>query len=75
MEQNPNAEDTLRGITEWWLVQEMLKVETLHVQQALDELVSRDLIRKRSGPDNQVLYQINGKNLKAVKTLLDLETL
>ncbi|HKQ03814.1 MAG TPA: hypothetical protein VJ464_01680 [Blastocatellia bacterium] len=70
LEQNPNAEDTLRGITEWWLVQQMIEVETLHVQQALDELVSKQLIRQSIGPDNQIVYRINSENVAAVKAFL-----
>ena len=71
LEQNPNAEDSLRGITEWWLVHQMIEDETLHVQQALDELVSKQLIRQNIGPDNQIVYRINGENFAAVKAFLN----
>ena len=70
LDKNPNAEDTSRGIVGWWLVQQAMEVEAIYVQQALDSLVSKRLIKESLNPDNQILYQINRQNLKKVKAFL-----
>ena len=53
---NPAAEDTLRGIVEWWLLKQMIATTTAEVEAALDSLVARGKLKAETGPDGHVRY-------------------
>jgi hypothetical protein len=62
---HPNAQDTLQGITEWWLLEQEIKSRIDQVERVLERLVAKGLLIKRTGKDNQTRYQINsGKSLE-----------
>ena len=52
----PNAQDTLRGIVEWWLQKEKITHATAEVEAALKGLVARQKLRVKTGPDGRVHY-------------------
>jgi hypothetical protein len=71
--ENPDAEDTLEGITEWWLLQQNLMIELKRVRTALGELKSKDLITEVTGLDERIYYRVNnGKYEEIQKVLKDL---
>jgi len=51
---NPDAQDTLEGIVEWWLFQMKLERRTMKVKEVLADLVAKELIlgsgRQRADP-------------------------
>ena len=53
---NPEAQDTLDGIVEWWLP-EKNKPRTALIKEALDELVADGLITAHKAKDAQILYR------------------
>lgn len=67
--QNPEAQDTLAGITQWWLPEEMRTRRAL-VRDALRDLVANGLILEHKGKDAQVHYRINGSKLKEIEEYL-----
>lgn len=56
---HPDAQDTLEGIVEWWLLEEKIRRRAFEVREALAELVECGLIRERKGKDARTHYRIN----------------
>jgi hypothetical protein len=69
--ENPDAQDTLAGIAEWWLLEQQIKTQTATVKEVLAELVSGELILERKGQDSQIHYRINSGKLKEIKVMLE----
>ena len=67
---NPDAQDTLEGIVEWWLFDQKITQQTERVKNALAQLAARGLIVTRMGTDSQVHYGINRNKLDEIETLL-----
>jgi len=65
-----NAEDTLHGIIEWWLLDQRIKHQTAQVKEAIAELVSSGLVLARTGRDAQVHYRVNQRRYKEILALL-----
>jgi hypothetical protein len=63
---NPDAQDTLPGIVEWWMLDQEIKAQTTVVKEGLADLVARELIIGRTGEDSQTHYRINYHKLKEV---------
>ncbi len=42
---HPNAADTIEGISEWWLLKHQTEITITLVQQALDSLVSKTVVK------------------------------
>jgi hypothetical protein len=68
---NPEAEDTVRGITEWWLLKRRIRSGAAAVEGALAALVSRGLVAQRAGPDGCARYQVSAQSSAGVKHLLE----
>jgi hypothetical protein len=56
---NPDAQDTLEGILEWWLLEEKIRRRAFEVKEALAELVKSGLLRERKGKDERTHYRVN----------------
>ena len=67
---HPDAQDTLSGISQWWLPKEQMKSQTITVAEALSDLVARELIVERKGTDSQIHYRINRRKLQQVRAFL-----
>ncbi|HMG36480.1 MAG TPA: hypothetical protein VKM94_21265 [Blastocatellia bacterium] len=71
---NPDAQDTLAGIIEWWLLEEQIKQRTDKVKAAVADLVKEGLIIETVGKDSQTHYRINVDRAAEIKSLLDRTT-
>jgi hypothetical protein len=71
MIEHPEAQDTLEGIVEWWLLEQQVMRQTARVKQALSELVSKGLILERKGKDSRIHYRINQRKYKEIRALLN----
>jgi hypothetical protein len=67
---NPNAQDTLEGILDWWLLQQDLKRNIALVRKALDQLIDKKFLLERKGNDKQKYYRVNQEKLKEIATLM-----
>ncbi|HLG14194.1 MAG TPA: hypothetical protein VJH03_06790 [Blastocatellia bacterium] len=67
---NPDAQDTLEGIIEWWLLERKIESRTTNVKEALAELVTTGMILERKGTDLRVRYVINSSKLDEIRGLL-----
>ena len=56
---HPDAQDTLEGILEWWLLEEKIRRRAFEVREALAELVRSGLLRERKGKDERTHYRVN----------------
>jgi hypothetical protein len=64
------AEDTLEGIVEWWLLEQSIKYEMARVKEALQELIAKGLIMEVEGPGRDTFYRINNQKRGEIETLL-----
>ena len=67
---NPDAQDTLEGIIEWWLLDQNIKRQSERVKQALAQLTERGLIVARMGTDSRVHYGIDRSKRDEIESLL-----
>ena len=67
---NPDAQDTLEGIIEWWLLDQNIKRQSERVRQALAQLTARGLIVARMGTDSRVHYGIDRNKRDEIESLL-----
>lgn len=67
--ENPNAEDTLEGVVQWWLLERTIKQQTLAVEKALASLVDEGLVVAVKGRDARVHYRINKKKRDRIRSL------
>ena len=67
---NPEAQDTLEGIVEWWLLEQKIRQQTESVKKALADLTERELIVARLGTDSRVHYGIDRSKRNEIETLL-----
>jgi hypothetical protein len=68
--EHQNAQDTLEGIVEWWLVEQKIQQQTGMVLEVLNELVNKNYLEERKGMDGRVRYLINHRKGKEIKRFL-----
>lgn len=69
--EHPDAEDTVEGIVEWWLLDRTIKFETARVQQALAELVVHGFILKEEGRGAGTRYRLNQSRRQEIQKLIN----
>jgi hypothetical protein len=57
--EHPRAQDTLEGITEWWLLEQRIRYAVAEVDGVLHDLVANDLLVARQGADGRIYYALN----------------
>ena len=67
---NPEAQDTLAGIDQWWLPEQENKARTATIKEALDELVAAGLITQHRGKDEQISYRLTSQGLRNLQVRL-----
>jgi hypothetical protein len=66
----PDAQDTVEGIVEWWLLEQKIKHHAAQVKDALAELVAQGLILERTGKDARIHYRMNRRKSGEIRALL-----
>jgi len=69
--ENPNAQDTLEGIVEWWLLDRLTVSNVNKVKEALTHLVATHLVLERKGKESRTYYKINSHKLKEISERLE----
>jgi len=69
--EHPQAQDTLEGITHWWLLEQEIARRTAEVQSALVDLVTKGLVLERRGADGRIHYRINQDKSEEIRELLE----
>lgn len=57
--EHPNAQDTLEGIMNWWLLERQIKHWTVQVEAALAELAEQGVVVEQTGQDGKKHYRVN----------------
>jgi len=70
LHRNPEAQDTVAGIAQWWLPEAKIKARTAIVKEALTELVGEGLILERQAKDFQTHYRLNLRSRKRIERML-----
>ena len=56
---HPDAQDTIEGIAEWWLLEQRIVRAIAEVKAALAELVAKNLIVERKDKTGRSYYRLN----------------
>jgi hypothetical protein len=59
LRKNPNAGDTLEGITKWWLELERIDASVDDVACLLDDLIQKGIIKLRKTKGGTTFYKIS----------------
>ena len=70
LSKNPDAQDTIDGIVEWWLLAQHIERHVAKVKSALADLVDRGLILERTSTDSRVYYCLNRRREKEIAEIL-----
>lgn len=62
LRKNPEAGDTLEGITKWWIGLEKIELSVDEVAYALDHLIKKDLIRMHKSKGGITFYKVKKKD-------------
>ncbi len=57
--EHPDAQDTLEGIMDWWLVERNIKDQTLLVREVLRNLIEEGLIVEHEVQGSRAIYRLN----------------
>jgi hypothetical protein len=68
---NPDAQDTLEGIVQWWLLERYIRRQYDIVRQALSDLINQDLIIEVRELTTSIRYRVNTDKLKEIKNILN----
>jgi hypothetical protein len=71
---HPEAQDTLEGIIEWWLLEQQIKRHTERVKECMADLVTQGLVIEHQSIDAHVRYQMNPARLSEIRKLIEKET-
>jgi hypothetical protein len=69
---NPEAQDTVEGVAEWWLLEQQIKNQTAAVKIALDDLVSRGFMLEHRGKDNRTHYRVNSRKRRQISKIIEM---
>ena len=69
---HPDAQDTLQGIAEWWLLEQRITEQTALVSEALAALVTEGLVIERRG-EARSYYKLNKRKRKRILARLGRE--
>jgi hypothetical protein len=70
--EHPEAQDTLEGIVEWWLLERAIKFQEAAVSKAIAELVTKGLVIGQKGYDSKIHYRVNQSRFEEIKKLVKL---
>lgn len=71
---HPQAQDTVEGIAEWWVMDQHLHVILEEIQDALAALVRNQYLVEKRRQDGRVYYALNLENMDKIQQFLSLET-
>ena len=57
--EHPDAQDTLDGILQWWLLERKIRYQMEQVREALTELVDRKWVLECKSRDSRIRYRMN----------------
>ena len=58
---HPDAQDSLDGILEWWVLERLISLHRGEIRLAVQELVERGILEENQRPGSPALYRLNPK--------------
>lgn len=68
--QHPEAQDTVEGIAQWWLLERRIERHTRRLRAVVEELTAEGLLVERTGLDQRSLYRLNRRRIADIEELL-----
>lgn len=68
--ENPEASDTLKGITQWWLLEESVRSDRATVESVVARLVDKRLLLEHRSKDGRRHFRVNREKLDQIRDLL-----
>jgi hypothetical protein len=68
---HPDAEDTIEGIAQWWLLEQRIRQQIPVIENALAELADKGFVIKQSGSNGRIRYRINRRKQRQIKEFLN----
>ena len=68
--ENPDAQDTLKGISEWWLSKQPGRPNAAVVKEVVANLVESGLVMESAREGSQTYYKVNRERLEEIKAWL-----
>jgi hypothetical protein len=68
--QHPQAQDTMEGIAEWWLLEQRIRHSVADVEATLRELVGNDFLVARQCADGRMYYGLNRDKEREIRRQL-----
>ena len=70
--EHPDAQDTVEGIVEWWLLERQIRFQTARVKEVLSELVAKGLVIEQNKKGSKIHYRVNQRRFEEIKDLVKL---
>ena len=67
---HPEANDTLDGIAQWWLLERKIYHHLAKVKDALDELVVKGYLIQNVGSGKRISYRVDKNMLEEITSVL-----
>ena len=67
---HPLSKDTLQGLADWWIMKEQVDYAVEQVSNALEFLVSKDLIIEKRDQYQDKYYQLNTSKAEEIRLIL-----
>ena len=68
--EHPEAQDTLDGTIQWWLLERKSKYQTDIVRKALAELVAKEFLLEWKARDDRIHYRVNQNKYDEIQAFL-----
>ncbi len=69
LSEHPDAQDTLEGVAEWWLLRQKVRHKSQKVKEVLSELTTKGLILEYKGKDRHTYYRVNRSRYEEIKAM------
>lgn len=70
MYEHPEAQDTIDGILQWWLLERKIKYQQTMVKDALSELVTKGYVLEHKNADSKKHFRANNNKRKEIEMFL-----
>jgi hypothetical protein len=68
---HPGAQDTLEGITQWWMLEQKIEESMSMIEKALAGLVAGGWVHTTLSNDGRLHYRINNKKAVEISSLIE----
>ena len=65
--EHPQAQDTMEGIVEWWLLEQRIRCAIADVETALSDRVKNDFVIAVQRADGRISYELNREKEREIR--------